>query len=165
MRKLTAVICAVAVLATACKTTEANYRAAYEKTIEARRESQSVDSTVYGEVRRQGTVRPMTVGDTTVDVRIQRVRVTDGGGGIRENLHRYNVVVGQFKQRFNAISLRDRLVDAGYPAAFVVETAEPYYYIIGASADDLSEAYASLKAFEANPPVPMKAPLPFLLSN
>lgn len=161
---MTVVLCAVALLATACKTSEANYRAAYEKTMEARRVEQSVDSTVYGEVRRQANTRSVEVEQgVSTDVRVQHVRVTEGGGGINENLRRYGVVVGQFKQRFNAISLRDRLVDAGYPAAFVVETAEPYYYILLGSYSELPEAYAAMKSFEAKPAIVMKEPLPFIL--
>ncbi|MDE5632673.1 MAG: SPOR domain-containing protein [Muribaculaceae bacterium] len=164
MKKMTVVLCVAALLATACKTSEANYRAAYEKTMEARRAEQSVDSTVYGGVRRQDNTRSVEVEQgVSTDVRVQHVRVTEGGGGINENLRRYGVVVGQFKQRFNAISLRNRLVDAGYPAAFVVETAEPYYYILLGSYSELPEAYAAMKSFEAKPAIAMKEPLPFIL--
>lgn len=164
MKKLTVVLGAVALLATACKTSEANYRAAYEKAVEARRAEQSVDSTVYGGVRRQANTRSVEVRPgLNVDVRVQHVRVTEGGGGINENLRRYGVVVGQFKQRFNAISLRDRLVAAGYPAAFVVETAEPYYFILLGSYSELPEAYAAMESFAAKPAVAMKEPLPFIL--
>ena len=36
-----------------CKTTEANYRQAYEKAIAARDSSDNIDSTIYGQIRRQ----------------------------------------------------------------------------------------------------------------
>jgi len=164
MKKLIVVLGAAAFLATACRTSEANYRAAYEKTMEARRAEQSVDSTVYGGVRRRANIRSMEVRPgVSTDVRVQHVRVTEGGGGINENLLRYCVVVGQFKQRFNAISLRNRLVDAGYPAAFVVETAEPYYYILIGSYSGLSEAYSAMEKFVSTPAIAMKEPMPFIL--
>ena len=164
MKKILIAIAALALMTTACKTSEANYRAAYEKAVEAREADQSVDSTIYGNIRRQADTSTVEVEPgISTDVRSQLVRITEGGGGIRENLHRYCVIVGQFKQKFNAISLRDRLAEAGHPAAFVVETAEPYYYIVLGSYDDLKQAYDAMQAINAKPPVPMKAPLPFLL--
>lgn len=165
MKKQILILCAVALLASACKTSEANYRAAYEKTMEARRAEQSVDSTVYGDVRRQATTATVEVSPgVSTEVVSQLVRVTDGGGGIRENLRRYCVVAGQFKQKFNAVSLRDRIVDKGYPGAFVVETAEPYYYIVVGSYSTVREAYDAMQTLKKNQPVPMKAPLPFILN-
>ncbi len=146
-----------------CKTTEANYRAAYEKTMEARQTQADIDSTIYGAYRRAMGSATVDTPDGSVDVRIQRVRVTEGGGGTNESLRRYNVVVGQFKQLFNAMSLRDRLADAGYAGAFVVETAEPYYYIILSSFDDASSAARSLDTFAASPVIAMREPCPFIL--
>lgn len=93
----------------------------------------------------------------------QLVRITENGGGTRENLKQFNVVAGQFKQLFNAGSFRDRLADAGYPGAFIVETAEPYYYIIAESFADPAKAASALKELKAKSPVPMKDPCPFLL--
>lgn len=148
---------------TSCKTSEANYRQAYERAIAGREASQAVDSGVYGAVRRELNMRTDRLPDgREVQLYTQRVRVTDDGGGIAENLHRYNVVVGRFKQIFNARSLRNRLVDAGYPAAFVVETAEPYYYIVLSSHDALDEAVAAMEAFPDGV-IAMKEPLPFIL--
>ena len=165
MKRLLFVVIAAGVLAVGCRTTEANYRAAYERTMEARRAGQSVDSTVYGDVRRQASAKTEAVAPgVTAEVISQLVRVTEGGGGTREKLHRYCVVAGQFKQKFNALSLRERLVAAGCPGAFVVETAEPYYYIITGSYDTLAEAYDAMQALKAEPPVSMKSPLPFILN-
>lgn len=146
-----------------CKTTEANYRAAYEKAMEAKAEQDSLESTVYGNYRRQKSTRTVVTPKGNVEVNTQLVRVTEGGGGIAQNLQQYNVVIGQFKQLFNAKSLRERLVDMGYPSAFVVETAEPFYYIVLSSHADASDAQKALDAFAAKAPVPMKAPCPFIL--
>ena len=146
-----------------CKTTEANYRAAYERTMEARQEQAALDSTIYGAQRRAMGSATVNTSEGTVEVRTQLVRVTPEGGGTNENLHRYNVVVGQFKQLFNARSLRERLVEKGYPAAFVVQTAEPYYYIVLASFDDAAPAQRTLEEFVASATISMKAPCPFIL--
>lgn len=127
-------------LAWSCKTSEANYRAAYEKAIAGRDSLTALENTIYGRHRRNTTSSLAVVDNDTVEMIATRVRVTEGGGGINENLGPYSVVVGQFKQLVNAKSLRERLVDAGYPKAFVVETAEPYYYVLLNSYSTQAEA-------------------------
>lgn len=152
------------VLLEGCKTTEANYRQAYEKAMAGRDEGVDIDSTIYGKVRREMREETVTGRDgKDVVVKTQLVKVTPEGGGIRENLREYNVVVGQFKQLFNAKSLRERLVDNGYPEAFVVQTAEPYYYVVLLSRADVVEASDGLASFVKAGTLPMKAPCPFIL--
>lgn len=146
-----------------CKTTEANYRAAYEKAVAARDSSESIDDTVYGKFRRELGSQTVTTAQGDVEVKTQLVKVTKDGGGIPEMLRRYNVVVGQFKQKFNAVSMRDRLADNGYPGAFVIETAEPYYYIVTGSYTTLDEATTSLMDIKAAKPQGMREPCPFIL--
>lgn len=168
MKKLLFIIGAVVTLfaVQSCKTTEANYRAAYEKAVAGRDEGVDIDSTIYGKVRRQMTPQTVTGSDgRTYEVKSQLVRLTPDGGGIRENLREFNVIAGQFKQLFNARSLRERLVDLGYPEAFVVQTAEPYYYVIIASRKDVVQAGEVLAKIKADPPVPMKEPCPFILKS
>ena len=165
MRIIKLIIPALAVAAafTGCRTTEANYRAAYEKTMQARAEQDSLESTVYGRERRNMQSRTIDTPSGPVQVVARLVRVTDGGGGLPESLRRYNVVVGQFKQLFNAKSLRNRLADGGYPGAFVVETGEPYYYIVLASYSDAAEAQKEMERFAASGTLAMKEPCPFIL--
>ena len=147
-----------------CKTTEANYRQAYEKAIAARDSSDHIDTTIYGQIRRQFNEQAVvTVSGDTVSVRVMHVRVTPDGGGIAENLHRYNVVAGQFKQLFNARSMRNRMADNGFPGAFVVETAEPYYYVVASSHNTAAEASAALKSILQADAIRMKEPCPFIL--
>lgn len=147
-----------------CKTSEENYRQAYEKAIEGRNAENALDSTIYGKARREIQRATAKASDgSDIEVRRQLVKVTKDGGGIRENLHRYCVVVGQFKQHFNASSLRNRLVDAGYPGAFLVETSEPYYYVVLGSYDTISPAISSLEEFKGKNVIAMRSPLPFIL--
>ncbi|MDE6276871.1 MAG: SPOR domain-containing protein [Muribaculaceae bacterium] len=166
MRRILIPLVVLAALS-ACKTSEQNYRAAYEKAIAGRDSSEAIENTIYGRERRQVGFDYIVLpgGSDTVAVKRQLVRIAEGGGGIRENLRRYCVVVGQFKQRFNAMSLRDRLAieDGTMPAAFVVETAEPYYYVIGGSYSSITQAADTLHRFQAERPIPFKAPLPFIL--
>ncbi len=148
-----------------CKTTEANYRAAYEKTIAARQESgDSIENTIYGLERAKVTTGTVETTSGTFEMRSMMVKVTDGGGGIREHLRQYNAVVGQFKQRFNAESLRERLVDAGYAGAFIVETAEPYYYVVLKSSGNIDEAAMAIAKLRADGSFVMREPCPFLLN-
>ena len=148
-----------------CKTSEANYRSAYEKAIAGRDSDSAVDSTIYGAQRRSMETVTLDTPDGEVEVRRQMVRITDGGGGSDEKLRRYNVVAGQFKQLFNAKSMRERLADGKYPSAFVIETAEPYYYVVIASYDDISEATAELDALRQSGNIVMREPLPYILEG
>lgn len=146
-----------------CKTSEANYRAAYEKTIAGRDSADAIENTIYGANRRSFDARQIIADGDTAEARVQRVVVTDGGGGVAEWLHPYSVVVGQFKQEFNAKSMRERLANAGYTRSFVVQTAEPYYYVLLSSHDTQAEAIKAMKDIPSGFPVAMKAPLPYIL--
>ncbi len=146
-----------------CKTSEENYRRAYEKAVATDDDDMPLDSTIYGANRRQMNSRTVETALGPVTLRTHMVRITEGGGGIRENLKRYNVVAGQFKQLFNAKSMRERLVDSGYPGAFVVETAEPYYYIVAGSYATLDAAAEAMAKIAADGNIAMKAPCPFVL--
>ena len=164
MRQLHCIPCFLLLLLalSGCRTTEANYREAYQKTI-AGRDSADIDNSIYGRTRRQYSKTDVATDSGTVEVIRRLVRVTDGGGATPENLKRYNVVGGEFKQIFNARSFRNRLVDNGYPGAFIVESGEPYYYIVVQSFDSPTEAAALKDRLSASPPFTFKAPCPYIL--
>jgi len=61
-----------------CKTTEANYKAAYDKTVAARDSVAQVENTIYGS-RRQMQSATVATDSGTVEVRRMRVKVTEGG--------------------------------------------------------------------------------------
>lgn len=151
------------ILITSCKTTEKNYRTAYERTMTAQDTTHlEFEQTIYGRYRRDMRVSESIVGGDTVATRIQRVFITPGDS-VPNKLKTYNLIIGQFKQLFNANSMRQRLRDMGYTGAFVVQTAEPYYYVVAQDYDDQSQAAAALKRMRANPPFRLRDPLPFLL--
>lgn len=165
MKKIIALSVLAAVVLGGCKTTEANYRSAYEKAVEAQADQTDIDDTIYGNVRRQTNRHEIALSDgKTIAVETMRVRTTENGGAVPENLKRYNIVAGQFKQLFNAQSLRKRLAD-NYSGAFIVETAEPYYYVVAESYDNINDAAAALARIRDAKPVPMKEPLPFILER
>lgn len=157
---------AAATLLGACKTSEANYREAYEKAIAGREADSAVDSTIYGKVRQQKTVRTVDMPDGgTAEIRSQHVRATDGTGITTDKMLQYNVVTGGFKQLFNAKSLRQRLINAGYPSTFIAETAEPYYYVIIGTYPDIDQAKTAVTAFNNSEAASIKTTTPFILEK
>ena len=162
MRKL--IIAAVIILMglTACKTTEQNYRSAYQTAVSHREESSGVDSTIYARIRNSARVSQLAVGSDTLDIRTEYIGYPEGGGSSRENVERYNVVVGQFKQIFNAKAMRKRLIEQGYDA-MIINTREPLYYVVAASCSTAAEAAEQLARVKADSKIVLKAPLPFIL--
>lgn len=153
-----------AIMLTGCKPTEQNYRSAYEKTIAGRADKEADDSTIYTNIRREMKERFMVVDGDSIPVKSQYVSITENGGGINENIKRYCVVAGQFKQRFNALSMRERMADMeDYPGAFVVQTREPYYFVVAASYNEIAPAMKLIEKLRADKELKIKEPLPFIL--
>lgn len=150
-----------------CKPSEKNYREAYEKAVaDNDRGVTDFDNTIYNRYRAQTHTAEAALPDgTKVPVHIARVKVTPDGGGIPEWYRTYSVVVGEFKQLFNARSLQQRYVDAGYPRTFLLENAEPYYYIVVNSSDNLSQMSAVADSLRASSPVPLKEGFPYILQK
>ncbi len=159
---LSAIAAAFAVCLGSCKTTEANYRAAYERAVS--RQNEGIDSATVEAIAREEAPRTLTVAQGVAFPLVSKfVRVVDGGGGTRESLKKYSVVVAVFRQLFNASSMRGRLVDTGrYPSAFVVQAGEEYY-VIAASADEPEQALSIYQSVKADKSLVMKSPLPWVL--
>lgn len=164
MKKLILYIAgAVTLSLPACKTTEANYRAAYE-TAKERNRSGDLDSTVYARIRQEARPSAVKVGSDTLPLVTQNVKLTPiEGVEAAPTLRRYNLVVAQFKQIFNARSMRMRLVEAGYPDALIVETREPLYYVVAASYDNAAAALKGLNDIKAAQPLVLREPFPWIL--
>ncbi|MDE6395884.1 MAG: hypothetical protein K2K84_01275 [Muribaculaceae bacterium] len=168
MNKTLIVACLAAILLTAggCKTSEKNYRTAYEKTVNSDNDYNvtDFDKTIYGRHRRavREAMAEAPSGRQT-PTQVITVSVSEDGGGIREWLKRYSVCVGAFKQLFNANSLRQRFTENGYPRTFIVQNAEPYYYILIDSSDNLDEMIDLSRKLSADAPVALKDGFPFIL--
>ena len=164
MKKL--ILMAIALIAlgfVACKPTENNYRKAYERTIARDSVRTPFEQTIYGRYRRDVQTIPMHAGTDTVNVHSTRVYLTDGEGARREQMRKFCVVIAEFKQLLNARSIRDRFKAAGYADAFIVQTAEPYYYVIAASYPTLADALTLKNHLTQSTPVALKAPCPYIL--
>lgn len=162
MKKILGILCVALAVMSACKPTEANYRQAYNAAV-AGRTSADADSTIYGGARRMMKERTAVIAGDTVAAKSQWVAAAKDGGGTNESIKKYCVVAGQFKQLFNAKSMRDRLVGMGYPGAFVVQDREPYYYVVALSSSDAAEAAKCLDRLRGESQLALKAPLPYLL--
>lgn len=152
----------IAVSATSCKTNESNYRAAYEAAKQKNEESRGIEGTVYEKIRNEAIDSRLIVdGDSipmmTVNVKIASATATP------EQVKKYSVVVNQFKQIFNARSQMDRLRANGYPDAFLLETAEPLYYVVAATTDDGEEAKRYYTKILKDKSIVMKSPFPWIL--
>ena len=162
-------IVAVTILVTAsvaCKPTEKNYREAYEKAVAKNdRNVTDFEETIYNRYRKQTAEATVKTDGGEVKTKIIRVKVTPDGGGINEWLKKYSVVVAEFKQLFNANSMRRRFTDTGFPGAFLVENAEPYYYVVVASSDNISQMAAICDSIAAESPVPLKEGFPYILQR
>lgn len=163
MKKIIFLISVCILVLSGCRTTEKNYREAYERTLARDSSRTDFDETVYGRYRRDIREVPVFTESDTVNSRLVKVEITPDGGAIPENLKQYCVVVAGFKQLFNARSMRERLVDAGVPGAFVVQTREPFYYVVAGSFSAFPDAIALLRRMEQKPPfrLPEK---PYLLT-
>lgn len=153
----------LAMTVTSCKTNESNYRAAYEAAKQKNEESRGIEGTIYEKIRNEAVDSRLIVeGDTipmmTVNVKIAAETTTP------ENVKEYSVTVNQFKQIFNAKSLMTRLRENGYPDAFLLETAEPLYYVIATTTDNAEDAKDSYRKIRNDKSVSLKAPFPWILS-
>ncbi len=149
-------------LSTGCKTTEANYRAAYEVAKEKSAEKSLVDGTIYDQMRREAIDSRLVVnGDSIPMVTVQVSTVADYS--TPQSVKRYSVVVNQFKQVFNAKSQVNRLRTSGYPEALLVVTAEPLYYVVAVSVDNPEEAAAEYFKVLDDKSIVKKNPFPWIL--
>lgn len=138
---------AVLLLLAGCKTTEANYRAAYQTVLakqQADREQSSADIAALG-VEAVGAVarqqRPqiyIATGDTIPTWPVA-LRMPD----FERTVPQFSVAVNQFEQKFNATAMTKRLQQNGFDKAFMAQAAGPVYYVITAATDSI-EAVAPL---------------------
>lgn len=144
-----------------CSTTEANYRAAYEKAKE--KQLDTGDSITTQALKNEATPKNMRFGEITLPVRTEPIGITKDGGGKNEYLCLYNVVAGSFRQKFNAVSMAQRLADDGYDMAFVVHNRMGIYYVVAGSVSTPAAALQLLDSVRADGRMLLKPPFPYVL--
>ena len=100
---------------TGCKTTEANYKSAYETAKEKNAASGGLGA-IDSELAAEDSPKEIKIGDVQLPVINCRLykATTEGDDAIVPKL--YNIAVAKFRQRFNARSLCQRLRDGGLTA-------------------------------------------------
>lgn len=154
-------ICMAVLSLGACKTTEANYRTAYETA--KQKATDTGDSLTTQNLRQSMMPRPLTVDGITFDALTLPVRVTEGTTADVSALKRYCIVVGKFRQVFNAKSMASRLVSGGYPGAFVVENRDKEFFVVAQSTEISTEIPAILDRIAKDSSLTLREPYPYVL--
>ena len=130
-----------------CKPKQSAYKAAYEQAKE--KETQApVTESVTEETYEADDVAPVSKPKTNryVSTRTEDINVAAGEDASR--LKRYSVVIGSFKNKTNAYSLKERMQNEGYHAV-LGQNAQGMLRVIVSSFDDRSDAAASRDAIKA----------------
>ncbi len=136
---------------------------AYETAVSQREDASGVDSTIYSRIRNSAKVSDLVVGTDSMPMRAEYIGYTKDGGASRETVKKYNVVVGQFKQLFNAREMRRRMIGNGYGGAFIVHTREPLYYVVTATASTPEEILVEYRKVQNDKGLTLRSPMPFIL--
>lgn len=156
-------IAAVAAMALpACKTTEANYRAAYEKTVA--RQNEAFDPAELREISREEAMPKTVYHGDSIPLKGEYVRPVEENGTTPQVL-RYNIVTASFTQRFNALSALKRIRDNGYPGAILLTNGKKQFIVDAFTTNDLDSAVAVYRRMAANPPYQLQSPYPYILKK
>lgn len=130
------------VCVTSCKTSEENYKAAYD--VALRRQVGGAGRDVSGFIQREQNIAQLqAVEGDTVRIVTENVRMIDGNDA---DIKAYSVVVGNFKQVFNARSYSKRINNAESDApSYVVMNPEKNYYVVYRGFDTKEEAAKMLR--------------------
>lgn len=161
MKKIVGIII-LAISLYGCKTTEENYRNAYE--IAKQKKEKANEALPEGTtLRKYEQPQPMAFGSDTLSVLRTYVSPIEESNLTRQDMKRFNIVVGQFKQKFNAVQMMKRLIENGYPEAGVMLTRQQDYYVVSCSVATPAEAAQGLTKIESDTLLTLRPPLPFVL--
>lgn len=165
MKKIPFIAAGVLLLASVgCRTTEQNYRTAYEAAKAHQDSIGGIANTVFNQYRPQGPGAKVVYGENdTLSYHVVTIGLTKGEGATQQTVKRYNVVVGQFKQIFNARKMRERLINNGYPDAFIINNREPLYYVVASSVATPAEAADAITLLRSDNSIMLRDPFPWVL--
>ncbi|MBR4366617.1 MAG: SPOR domain-containing protein [Bacteroidaceae bacterium] len=131
-----------------CKSSESNYRKAYEKAKAEEQNRQETEPVAVTPVVTPVQTQPtQTVNQDVSNLRQEKLNVQNGGV-----LKAFNVVCGSFKSLDNANNLRNTLVNQGYSAQVAQNPDTGMYRVIASSFDDRNSAETSRNALRAKYP-------------
>ncbi len=146
-----------------CKTTEKNYREAYEIAKQKQTSADEDIADLTDKVKDSRQPRQVTVDGQSLMMLTEPVGYPKDGGVSRENVRRYNVVVGKFKQIFNAKAMRTRLVQSGYADAMVLSDRFNEFYVVAVTCNTPAEARAAIARIDADTSLKLQPPFPWVL--
>lgn len=140
MKHISYILATISLLVcTACHTTEANYKASYDKAVAKEREriTPEIYQRVIDEKRRSTHV---VNGDS---VRLVPYHFNVVGKDTKS--YPYGVVVAEFKQIFNANSYCERLKSEAHLPSYVVMDTEKRYLVVAQGFEDVGQAAEFVK--------------------
>ncbi|MDL2281872.1 SPOR domain-containing protein [Parabacteroides sp. OttesenSCG-928-G06] len=138
-----AAICMVVAMGS-CKPKQSAYKAAYEQAKE--REMTTAPTEVIVEKDEVIEVAPVSKPRVAEATRTEKIKPAQGEDPNR--LKKYSVVIGSFRNKTNAYSLKERMEGDGYHVV-LGENDEGMLRVIVASFDDKSQAASSRDSFKS----------------
>lgn len=145
---------------TSCKTSEENYKKAYEAAVEKQNEGYTREE-IASMAHEEAIPKSVYKGDS-IPIKGIFVNTVKLDPPV-EAAQRYNIVVASFKQKFNAMSVLDRLRQAGYAEPRLLVDKEQTFYVAAVSTPSLDEAVENLREIQKNPPLAFRPPCPYIL--
>lgn len=126
-----------------CRTTEDNYRAAYEATKTSQKLAADDDGLDENTRRllaanRKDRQSMQIVGNDTISI-VTLFAKLEQGPETMTAMPQYAVVANAFSQVFNARALCKRLQEAGFPDAYIFRTSTPDYYVAAGGSDNIND--------------------------
>lgn len=160
--KIIKTICVVSIfvlIAVSCRTTEKNYREAYEL---AKGTEAIQDTLIANLIAEDQAPVEVEVAGRIMKMRKEFVSIVTDKDVTKDMLKRFNVVVGRFKQLFNARSMATRMSSLGY-SSFVVVDRTSSYFVVAAATDVPEEALVMYEKVLSDNRVVYKTPFPWVL--
>lgn len=151
----------LALLLTACYTTEENYKAAYDKAKERTREN--MGGTIYDMSQAERVRATEIINGDSVRLLRSYFNVVDDK---YEATKKYGVVVAEFDQLINARSYRDRLKqNEGFQSYVVYTNREKKYCVVAQAYDEKESAALFIRNIKQRMKMKVLVPRPYILQR
>lgn len=151
----------LALLLTACYTTEENYKAAYDKAKERTREN--MGGTIYDMSQAERVRATEIINGDSVRLLRSYFNVVDDK---YENTKKFGVVVAEFDQLLNARSYRDRLKqNEGFRSYVVFANREKKYCVVAQAYDEKEPAALFIRNIKQHMKMKVLVPRPYILQR
>lgn len=146
---------------TGCHSNEQNYKVAYDKAMEKYRDG--VGTEAYERILAEKTAPNTIVNGDSIRLVPMYVNVTDDDASV---LMPYSVIVAQFKQKFNAITMRDRLrKEEGFKSYVLFGGQDKKYYVVVKGFEELDVATAFVKTIDHSVKIKILEPRVWILER